>query len=166
MKLNEYLLESLKKTTIDVQDAINIKCGQLDKNKFKLSNIQDFDNVFDFIVSDNCLLASPTDIKELLGDDVDELLKSIKNKTDEKEADNSIKVDESEDNESEDNESKDNESGMDIQQKCLIKICDSLFGITINELYFYKWIYKQDDIYMIGTNVKNQKYIKIIERIL
>ena len=65
MKLNEYLLESLKKTTIDVQDAINIKCGQLDKNKFKLSNIQDFDNVFDFIVSDNCLLASPTDIKVL-----------------------------------------------------------------------------------------------------
>lgn len=161
MKLNEYLLESLKKTTIDVQDVISIKSGQLDKNKFKLSNVQDFDNVFDFIASDNCLLASPTDIKELLGDDVDELLKSIKNKTDEKEADNSIKVDESEDN-----ESKDNESNIDIQQKCLIKICDSLFGITINELYFYKWVYKQDDIYMIGTNVKNQKYIKIIERIL
>ena len=156
MKLNEYLLESLKKTTIDVQDVINIKSGQLDKNKFKLSNIQDADNVFDFIVSDNCLLANSTDIEELLGDDVDELLKSIKNKTDEKEADNSIKVD----------ESKDDESGMNIQQKCLIKICDSLFGITINELYFYKWIYKQDDIYMIGTNVKNQKYIKIIERVL
>ena len=156
MKLNEYLLESLKNTTIDVQDVINIKSGQLDKNKFKLSNVQDADNAFDFIVSDNCLLANPVDIEELLGDDVDELLKSIKNKTDEKEADNSIKVDESEDD----------KSSMNIQQKCLVKICDSLFGITIDELYFYKWIYKQDDIYMIGTNVKNQKYIKIIERVL
>lgn len=169
MKLTNYLLEKLNKTTISLEDVISITSGELDLDRFKLSGNPNYKDIFDFLTSQHCFFANCDDIKDILGDEFDDFLSKIKNKVDKKEIDKSLEKDKllsiKEDDNLENHENKQQDSKSN-DNKYAVLICDKLFGIKFNDLYFYKWLYKEDDIYMIGTDINNEKYIKIIESIV
>lgn len=169
MKLTNYLLEKLNKTTISLEDVVMIISGKLDLDKFKLSGNSNYKDIFSFLTSEHCFFARSEDVKDILGDDFDKLLDELKSKVDKKEIDKSLEKDKllsiKEDENLEDPENKQQDSKSN-DNKYAVLICDKLFGIKFNELYFYKWLYKEDDVYMIGTDINNEEYIKIIESIV